>query len=205
MAVGAANLGFPRMGKRRELKFALEKYWTGELTEDALAAAARELRRQHWQLQSEAGIALPPSNDFSFYDHVLDMAAALGAVPARFESSDGPIGLSTYFAMARGSQAATALEMTKWFDTNYHYVVPEFEPGMRFNLRSTKACRRIPGGEGAGHRHASRAAWSGVICAAGQADGCLGHSRPRAARDPSAVRGAAQAAFGCGRGMGADR
>ncbi|HEX3942048.1 MAG TPA: 5-methyltetrahydropteroyltriglutamate--homocysteine S-methyltransferase [Acidobacteriaceae bacterium] len=138
MAVGAANLGFPRMGKRRELKFALEKYWNGELTEDALAAAARDLRRQHWQLQSEAGIALPPSNDFSFYDHVLDMAAALGAVPARFKSSDGPIGLSTYFAMARGSQAATALEMTKWFDTNYHYVVPEFEPGMRFSLRSAK-------------------------------------------------------------------
>jgi 5-methyltetrahydropteroyltriglutamate--homocysteine methyltransferase len=134
----ASNLGFPRMGEQRELKFALEKYWSGESDEIALLATAHTLRQKHWQLQVEAGIENPPSNDFSFYDHVLDQAITLGAVPARFESGTGPVSLKTYFAMARGSQHATALEMTKWFDTNYHYVVPEFEPGMKFELRSNK-------------------------------------------------------------------
>ena len=140
---GASNLGFPRMGKRRELKFALEKYWAGESSEEALLTTAAELRRTHWKMQVEAGIATPPSNDFSLYDHVLDMAATLGAVPERFESmagnGPGAATLATYFAMARGSKSAPALEMTKWFDTNYHYVVPEFESGMRYELRSIKA------------------------------------------------------------------
>jgi 5-methyltetrahydropteroyltriglutamate--homocysteine methyltransferase len=143
-ANGASNLGFPRMGKRRELKFALEKYWAGESSpdessKDALLETARTLRETHWKLQTEAGIALPPSNDFSLYDHVLDMAVTLGAVPERFEiGQTGPVTLATYFAMARGSKTATAQEMTKWFDTNYHYVVPEFEPGMQYELRSMK-------------------------------------------------------------------
>ena len=138
---GAGNLGFPRMGKRRELKFALEKYWAGESSEEALQETARTLRETHWKMQAEAGIGLPPSNDFSLYDHVLDMAVTLGAVPERFESgrtAAGPVALATYFAMARGSKTATAQEMTKWFDTNYHYVVPEFEAGMRYELRSMK-------------------------------------------------------------------
>jgi 5-methyltetrahydropteroyltriglutamate--homocysteine methyltransferase len=135
---GACNLGFPRMGKRRELKFALEKYWSGESTEEALLSAARNLRHEHWKLQTDAGFASPPSNDFSLYDHVLDMAVTLGAIPERFHNASGPVTLETYFAMARGSQRAPALEMTKWFDTNYHYVVPEFEPGMSYELRSTK-------------------------------------------------------------------
>jgi 5-methyltetrahydropteroyltriglutamate--homocysteine methyltransferase len=134
----ASNLGFPRIGKRRELKFALEKCWANPVSQSELLATARELRKEHWKLQMDAGIAVPPSNDFSFYDHVLDMAVTLGAIPERFENATGPVTLSTYFAMARGAQRSPALEMTKWFDTNYHYVVPEFEPGMNFALRSTK-------------------------------------------------------------------
>ncbi|MEO6829731.1 MAG: 5-methyltetrahydropteroyltriglutamate--homocysteine S-methyltransferase [Acidobacteriaceae bacterium] len=135
----AGSLGFPRMGGQRELKFALESYWGGKTKESSLLAIARGLRASHWKLQQKAGIEIPPSNDFSFYDHVLDMAITLGAVPARFAHTGGPVSLKTYFAMARGSQNATAMEMTKWFDTNYHYVVPEFEPGMAYHLLATKA------------------------------------------------------------------
>jgi 5-methyltetrahydropteroyltriglutamate--homocysteine methyltransferase len=127
------------MGKRRELKFALEKYWGGELNEETLLQTAKALRQEHWQVQVDAGIVIPPSNDFSLYDQVLDMAITLGAIPRRFKNSDGPVTLPTYFAMARGAQDLPALEMTKWFDTNYHYVVPEFEAGMQYALRSTKA------------------------------------------------------------------
>jgi 5-methyltetrahydropteroyltriglutamate--homocysteine methyltransferase len=134
----AGSLGFPRMGGQRELKFALESYWAGKSDESSLLETARSLRANHWRMQQEAGIEMPPSNDFSFYDHVLDMAGTVGAVPARFFHTGGPVTLKTYFAMARGSQDATAMEMTKWFDTNYHYVVPEFEPGMSYQLLSTK-------------------------------------------------------------------
>ena len=134
----ASSLGFPRMGKRRELKFALEEYWSGQASEADLLATAQDLRKEHWQLQVDTGVG-PPSNDFSLYDQVLDMAVTLGAIPERFGHPTGPVTLPTYFAMARGSQQSPALEMTKWFDTNYHYVVPEFEPGMNFSLRSTKA------------------------------------------------------------------
>ncbi|HEY2467182.1 MAG TPA: 5-methyltetrahydropteroyltriglutamate--homocysteine S-methyltransferase [Terracidiphilus sp.] len=134
----AANLGFPRMGVNRDLKVALERFWSGKSDELALLNAAKRLRSTHWQLQQEAGIVTPPCNDFSLYDHVLDLSAMLGAVPKRFGCEAGPISLATYFAMARGSRDAIAMEMTKWFDTNYHYVVPEFEPGMQYCLRSTK-------------------------------------------------------------------
>jgi 5-methyltetrahydropteroyltriglutamate--homocysteine methyltransferase len=135
----AGNLGFPRMGAHRELKFALEGYWSGRRSEDELLGVARQLRAAHWKMQQEAGIAMPPSNDFSHYDQVLDMATMLGAVPGRFGHESGAVGLTTYFAMARGSAGAPAMEMTKWFDTNYHYVVPEFEPGMEYRLVSAKA------------------------------------------------------------------
>ena len=135
----ARNLGFPRMGKRRELKFAVEKCWANPASEPELLTTAQQLRKEHWKLQIDAGVAVPPSNDFSLYDHVLDMAVTLGAIPKRFGSAGAPISLATYFAMARGAQQSPALEMTKWFDTNYHYVVPEFELGMSFALRSTKA------------------------------------------------------------------
>ena len=132
------NLGFPRMGAHRELKFALEGFWSGKLDEAELRRVAAELRAVRWKIQLEAGVTTPPSNDFSLYDHVLDMAVAVGAVPERFGEATGPVNLATYFAMARGSDDATAMEMTKWFDTNYHYVVPEFEPGMQYKLLSTK-------------------------------------------------------------------
>ena len=135
----ACNLGFPRIGKLRELKFALEKCWNGETDEETLLGVGKRLRREHWQLQVKAGIGVPPSNDFSLYDHVLDMAVSMGAIPRRFHCAGGPASLQTYFAMARGTQQAPALEMTKWFDTNYHFVVPEFEAGMRYELRSQKA------------------------------------------------------------------
>jgi len=123
----AFNLGFPRIGKFRELKFALEKYWNGETDEETLLGVGKRMRREHWQLQVKAGIGVPPSNDFSLYDQVLDMAVSMGAIPRRFHCDGGPASLQTYFAMARGTQRAPALEMTKWFDTNYHFVVPNLK------------------------------------------------------------------------------
>ena len=134
----AANLGFPRIGGRRELKRAVEEYWRGNLDPEELSATAAGLRQRHWQLQQSLGIEHIPSNDFSLYDHVLDTAAMIGAVPKRFGWSGGTVDLATYFAMARGTTEVAPLDMTKWFDTNYHYIVPEFETGMRFRLASTK-------------------------------------------------------------------
>ncbi|MGH9620165.1 MAG: 5-methyltetrahydropteroyltriglutamate--homocysteine S-methyltransferase, partial [Bryobacteraceae bacterium] len=141
MAVTATNLGFPRMGAHRELKKALEGYWAAKLGEAELLDIARTLRCRHWEWQQQAGMEHIPSNDFSLYDHVLDAAAMVGAVPERYGWRGGEIGPKTYFAMARGSSepgGAVAMEMTKWFDTNYHYIVPEFEPGQVFRLASTK-------------------------------------------------------------------
>jgi len=136
------NLGFPRIGARRELKQALEAYWQGKIPLSRLQATGRELRQRHWQLQSEAGIAYVPVGDFSWYDQVLDMSTLLGVVPSRFQHQDGEIGLDTYFCMARGraptGEAAAACEMTKWFDTNYHYLVPEFAADQTFALSSNK-------------------------------------------------------------------
>ena len=133
----SANLGFPRIGAHRELKRALESYWKGETDARALLATGRELRARHWRLQREAGIEIIPSNDFSLYDHVLDMTVALGAVPQRFAGIADPLG--RYFACARGTSDAPAMEMTKWFDTNYHYIVPELHEGQRFAFSSSKA------------------------------------------------------------------
>lgn len=134
----SASLGFPRIGVNRELKRACESFWKGATSKDDLLKAARELRARHWTMQKDAGISHIPSNDFSFYDHVLDTACLLGCVPARYGWTDGPVDLDTYFAMARGTDKAPAMEMTKWFDTNYHYIVPEFEKGQTFKLSSTK-------------------------------------------------------------------
>ena len=120
------------------MKFALERFWSGEWSSQELEAAARELRAARWQIQAEAGIVHIPSNDFSLYDHVLDAAVMVGAIPARFGRHLEDVDLPTYFAMARGNKSAPAMEMTKWFDTNYHYIVPEFEPGMEFHLASRK-------------------------------------------------------------------
>jgi len=135
-------LGFPPLGAARELKRATEAYWSGKTSRDALLATGAELRARHWRLQQDAGIDLPASNDFSFYDRVLDTCALVGAVPPRYGWSGDLVDLDTLFAMARGAQGAgrdvTAMEMTKWFDTNYHYIVPEFLRDQQFRLASSK-------------------------------------------------------------------
>jgi len=137
-SVLSSNLGFPRIGAHRELKNALEKYWSGALTAEALSITTASLRARHWFVQQKAGIGHIPSNDFSLYDQMLDLIAMLGAVPERFGHRGGPVGLELYFAMARGTKDAPAMEMTKWFDTNYHYIVPELSAGMGFALSTTK-------------------------------------------------------------------
>ncbi len=144
------NLGYPRIGSRRELKRACEAYWAAELDRNALLAAARDLRTAHWRLQQAAGIDLIPCNDFSLYDQVLDHTLMVGAIPARYqplrEGADDA-GLDLYFAMARGQQKdgldLIAMEMTKWFDTNYHYLVPEFTRDQTFELASRKVLREF--------------------------------------------------------------
>jgi 5-methyltetrahydropteroyltriglutamate--homocysteine methyltransferase len=134
--------GFPRIGPQRELKFATEGYWRGQVSEAELLDTAKRIRLDNWRFMQQAGIDLIPSNDFSLYDQVLDTIAMVGAVPDRYDHGSGPVGLDTYFAMARGRQDGgvdvTAMEMTKWFDTNYHYIVPELGPDTRFSLSSTK-------------------------------------------------------------------
>ncbi len=140
--ITTANLGYPRFGAKRELKRALESFWASKSSAEQLAEAGRQLRRTHWQIQQQAGIDIIPSNDFSFYDGVLDTIAMLGAVPARYGWTDERVDFATYFAMARGRQQEgvdlPAMEMTKWFDTNYHYIVPEFTAEQTFRLGSTK-------------------------------------------------------------------
>jgi len=161
MTVTVANLGFPRIGAKRELKFALEGHWAGQTDAQALLDTARALRAQAWTRQAALGVAHVPSNDFSLYDHVLDTAVMVGAIPAAYGWSGGDVDTATYFAMARGAQGASAqeacgpgcghghdakpgaggvpaLEMTKWFDTNYHYLAPEVSRGQTFALSSTK-------------------------------------------------------------------
>src|SRR5918999_1618274 len=137
MALSSVH-GYPRIGPRRDLKFATEGHWAGKVTAVELEDVAREIRRDNWEFMREAGIDLIPSNDFSLYDQVLDTAAMVGAVPPRFEHGGGEVSLDTYFAMARGRQDAVAMEMTKWFDTNYHYIVPELGPNTGFSLSSAK-------------------------------------------------------------------
>jgi len=133
-----ANLGFPRIGARRELKRAVERYWRGDLSQEDLQVEAASLRGAAWSLQQECGCDVIPCGDFSFYDQVLDTTAMLGAVPERFGAAESMVSLTTYFAMARGREGVPAMEMTKWFDTNYHYIVPEFRDGQTFHLASTK-------------------------------------------------------------------
>jgi 5-methyltetrahydropteroyltriglutamate--homocysteine methyltransferase len=150
----ATNLGYPRIGPRRELKYAMEAYWRGESGQDELRRVAAELRKAGWQRQTDAGIGQIPSNDFSFYDHVLDTACMVGAVPSRFGAPGDEVDLDTYFAMARGAQDGRrdvpAMEMTKWFDTNYHYIVPEFERDQIFQLASQKPVREFQEAKAAG-------------------------------------------------------
>jgi 5-methyltetrahydropteroyltriglutamate--homocysteine methyltransferase len=128
-------LGYPRIGKQRELKKATESFWRGETNADDLRVAATRLRQETWTTLRDAGISDIPSNTFSFYDHMADTAALFDAIPERHRRGDE---LSTYFAMARGDDEAHPLEMTKWFDTNYHYLVPEIAPSTSFRLAGSK-------------------------------------------------------------------
>lgn len=134
----ATNLGFPRIGAKRELKKATEAYWKNQISEAELIAAGKDIRKNNWLLQKDAGLDHIPVGDFSFYDHVLDMSALLGCVPARYNWDGTAITYDLYFAMARGNKAAPAMEMTKWFNTNYHYIVPEFERIDNLKLSSSK-------------------------------------------------------------------
>jgi 5-methyltetrahydropteroyltriglutamate--homocysteine methyltransferase len=155
LSLAVSTLGAPRIGPRRELKFALESYWSGRSDAASLQDAAAGLRAANWARQQALGVTNIPSNDFSLYDHVLDTSVMVGAIPDVYGWEGGEVPLDTYFAMARGSQGAgdqascghgqrsagtgvPALEMTKWFDTNYHYMVPEFAAGQKFTLASTK-------------------------------------------------------------------
>ncbi|WFE30921.1 5-methyltetrahydropteroyltriglutamate--homocysteine S-methyltransferase [Micromonospora sp. WMMD975] len=131
-------LGYPRIGARRELKKAVEAYWAGTLDATGLHETAAELRAQVWRTLRDARLDAIPSNTFSYYDQMLDTAVALGAIPHRFARL-GLDELDTYFAMARGVDTEPALELTKWFDTNYHYLVPEIDPDTSFTARPAKA------------------------------------------------------------------
>ncbi len=150
MQILTHNLGYPRIGNQRELKKANESYWAGQSTLQDLLKAAADIRAYNWKLQKEAGVEFIPSNDFSFYDQVLDMSLMVGAIPERYHdiiTDKSNTELDLYFAMARGYQKkgldVIAMEMTKWFDTNYHYIVPEFHKGQTFRLFSTKAIQEF--------------------------------------------------------------
>ena len=139
-------LGYPRIGAQRELKKVTEAYWKGDVSRDELEAAGQALRLAHWQTQQAAGLDMVSVGDFAFYDQVLNVSVMLGAVPSRFQAQDevnaGHVDLDTAFRMARGrapsGTPAAACEMTKYFDTNYHYLVPELHPGQTFTLASTR-------------------------------------------------------------------
>ena len=128
-------VGFPRIGEKRELKFALEKYWSGKITFDEVEKVATELKLRHWNYQKEAGVDAISVNDFSLYDNMLDTAIMLGAIPERFRGLEGQ---ELYFSMARGNKDAVAMEMTKWFNTNYHYIVPELTKNDSYKLNAAK-------------------------------------------------------------------
>ena len=138
----AANLGFPRMGAHRELKKALESYWKGESSDADLITVAKGIREENWKRQRDAGIEHIPSNDFALYDQVLDHIQMFGCIPSRFDALKAGDKYKLHFAMARGFQEgsvdAVAMEMTKWFDTNYHYIVPEFSEDQNFELFTKK-------------------------------------------------------------------
>src|SRR6266704_1043963 len=140
-------LGFPRIGAKRELKLALEAYWRGEISEPELSNVGRELRKRHWQRQRDAGLDFVTVGDFAWYDSVLQTLAHLGCVPGRFGFDPRALTLPQYFTLARGDADHPAMEMTKWFDTNYHYLVPEwnadtrFEGGVDWLFREVKEAR----------------------------------------------------------------
>ncbi|WP_345884887.1 5-methyltetrahydropteroyltriglutamate--homocysteine S-methyltransferase [Shewanella algae] len=148
------SLGFPRIGRRRELKFALEKYWRGESSVAELESVARELRRTHWQWQADAGVAQLPVGDFAYYDQVLTLSATLGVIPERHRDG-GAVNLDTLFRIARGrapsGKHAPASEMTKYFNTNYHYLVPELSEDQRFDIAWEQLFEEVTEAQALGH------------------------------------------------------
>ncbi|MFD4867594.1 5-methyltetrahydropteroyltriglutamate--homocysteine S-methyltransferase [Streptomyces sp. NPDC058412] len=150
-AVQATVHGYPRQGQNRELKKAIEGYWKGRVTADTLRETAHELRRANRAQLAEAGISEVPTGDFSYYDHVLDTTVMVGAIPTRHRAAVEADALDGYFAMARGTQDVAPLEMTKWFDTNYHYLVPELGPDTVFTADSTKQVAELAEALSAGH------------------------------------------------------
>jgi len=162
----AHTLGFPRIGRDRELKKALEAHWRGELDQAGLHAVGRELRAAHWQAQKDAGIELLPVGDFAWYDQVLTHSLTFGVIPQRFRQAEGAPSLDTLFAMARGAAANSsgdsccgahgqtlhAQELTKWFDTNYHYLVPEFSADQRFQLSWEQLFDEVDEAQALGHK-----------------------------------------------------
>ncbi|MFF8659368.1 5-methyltetrahydropteroyltriglutamate--homocysteine S-methyltransferase [Streptomyces huasconensis] len=154
----ATVYGYPRQGPRRELKKAIEGYWQGRVSADELRAVAADLRRATWRQLADAGVHEVPTGDFSYYDHVLDTSVMVGAIPARHRaavdagpSPSGGCSLDGYFAMARGTQDVAPLEMTKWFDTNYHYLVPELGPGTVFRADSAQQVAELKEALALGH------------------------------------------------------
>lgn len=151
--ITSSSLGYPRIGTNREWKKALEAFWAGKLEEEVFLENLKDIRLHHLKKQQEKGIDLIPVGDFSYYDHILDTASMFGLVPARFEYSGGIVPVSTYYAMARGNKEASACEMTKWFNTNYHYIVPELNgltPVLTLNrpLEAYREAKRELGIEG---------------------------------------------------------
>ncbi len=150
-ATRATVYGYPRQGPNRELKKAIEGYWKGRITADALRDTAADLRRASWQQLADAGIQEVPTGDFSYYDHVLDTSVMVGAVPQRHREAVGADALDGYFASARGTQDVAPLEMTKWFDTNYHYLVPELGPDTTCTADSSKQVGELKEALALGH------------------------------------------------------
>lgn len=145
-------LGFPRVGAKRELKFAQERYWRKELAEQDLLDLAKALREKNWKHQADAKADFVAVGDFTFYDHILDLQVATGAIPARFGFDSQNLTLDQYFQLARGNKAQFAIEMTKWFDTNYHYLVPEFHKNTQFKANPTHYVNQIREAKAAGHK-----------------------------------------------------
>ena len=143
--------GYPRVGAKRELKFAVEAFWKGYKSESELRQVAADIRQQNWATQISAGADLLPVGDFSFYDHVLDTVCALGAIPARFGFDPADLSLNQYFQLARGNENQVAMEMTKWFDTNYHYIVPEWHRDTQFKAHAANLIAQINEAKATGH------------------------------------------------------
>ncbi len=194
-ATRATVYGYPRQGPNRELKKAIEGYWKGRVTADALRSTAAGLRQAAWRQLGDAGIDEVPTGDFSYYDHVLDTSVMVGAIPARHRAAVDADALDGYFAMARGTQDVAPLEMTKWFDTNYHYLVPELGPDTVFRADSAKQVAELTEALALGLAARPVLVGPGHLPPAGQA-------RPRRRRRLRAADAAGPAAARVRRGAG---